>query len=97
MQVEAQINSYMAQAKTLREGLEKMGHSCVGGIDSPYIWWKAPKGVSSWDFFDQLLGRHALVSVPGKGFGAQGEGYVRLSAFTTEENAHEALKRIEHL
>ena len=35
-----------------------------------------------------------VVSTPGSGFGAAGEGYVRLSAFNSRENVREALNRI---
>lgn len=93
-ETQAQVDSYLAQARTLRKGLETLGYSCWGGIDSPYIWWKTPNGLSSWDFFDLLLKKCQLISVPGKGFGRCGEGYVRLSAFTTAEKAAEALRRI---
>ena len=96
-QTREQIRVYLEQARVLREGLLKMGHLCYGGIDAPYIWWKTPKGFSSWQFFDHLLEKCHLISIPGEGFGPSGEGYVRLSAFTTSEKAKEALKRIATL
>ncbi|MBI2742845.1 MAG: LL-diaminopimelate aminotransferase [Chlamydiales bacterium] len=92
-----QISSYLAQAKLLSEGLRKLGYTCYGGADSPYIWWKTPNGAGSWDFFNVLLEKCHLVSIPGRGFGPSGEGYIRLSAFTTKERATEALKRIAKL
>lgn len=93
----AQIASYLAQAKKLREGLTKLGFICYGGVDSPYIWWKTPKKKSSWEFFDELLHKCHLISIPGRGFGAQGEGYVRLSAFTTPDKTNLALERFHQL
>lgn len=93
-ETQEQINSYLAQAKLLREGLKKLGYTCFGGVDSPFIWWKTPKGQGSWDFFNTLLEECHLISIPGRGFGPNGEGYVRLSAFTTQERAKEALSRI---
>lgn len=96
-ETEAQVKSYLAQAAYLRKGLLSLGYNCFGGIDSPYIWWKTPKGLSSWEFFDLLLEKCHLISVPGKGFGPSGEGYVRLSSFTSPEIAKEALKRIKRL
>ena len=36
-----------------------------------------------------------VVGTPGSGFGAQGEGYFRLTAFGTYENTLEAISRIE--
>jgi LL-diaminopimelate aminotransferase len=68
-----------------------------GGTDAPYIWWKTPNDLTSWEFFDILLKKCQLISVPGSGFGKCGEGYVRLSAFTTAEKAQEALRRIEKI
>jgi LL-diaminopimelate aminotransferase len=93
----AQIVLYLTQAKCLKEGLEKRGFTCHGGIDSPYIWWKTPEGQSSWEFFDILLKKCHLVSIPGIGFGAHGEGYVRLSAFTTPDKTTLALERFNKL
>lgn len=93
-ETKAQIELYLAQAKKLREGLQKLGFSCWGGVDSPYIWWKIPNGASSWEFFDTLLNQCHLISIPGKGFGENGEGYIRLSSFTTPDNASLALERL---
>jgi LL-diaminopimelate aminotransferase len=95
-ETKAQVMSYLQQAKILREGLRAMGYHCWGGSDSPYIWWKTPNAKSSWEFFDLLLEKCHLISIPGKGFGAHGEGYVRLSAFTTQDKAQEALLRIKN-
>lgn len=96
-ETKAQVKSYLTQAALLRKGLISLGYKCFGGVDSPYIWWKAPKGLSSWEFFDLLLEKCHLISVPGKGFGPSGEGYVRLSCFTSPAIAKEALKRIGKL
>ncbi|MEM9419211.1 MAG: aminotransferase class I/II-fold pyridoxal phosphate-dependent enzyme, partial [Planctomycetota bacterium] len=65
-----------------------------GGVNAPYVWIKTPEGVSSWDFFDQLLNEAHVVGTPGSGFGASGEGYFRISAFNSRENVEEALQRI---
>jgi LL-diaminopimelate aminotransferase len=93
----AQVALYLAQAKRLKEGLEKRGFTCYGGIDSPYLWWKTPEGQSSWEFFDVLLKKCHLISIPGRGFGVHGEGYVRLSAFTTPDKTTLALERFNQL
>jgi LL-diaminopimelate aminotransferase len=97
LQVQQQVASYGQQAELLYKGLKQLGYSCYGGIDAPYVWWPTPAGVSSWEFFDQLLEKCHLLTIPGQGFGPLGEGYVRLSAFTTSEKAHEALRRIRQL
>jgi LL-diaminopimelate aminotransferase len=93
----AQVQHYLTQAKRLKEGLKRSGFTCWGGIDSPYLWVKTPEGQTSWDFFDTLLKRCQLICIPGCGFGAHGEGYVRFSAFTTEEKTGLALDRMQSL
>jgi LL-diaminopimelate aminotransferase len=94
-ETEAQVKLYLKQAKLLKDGLTKLGFSCYGGIDAPYVWVKTPKDYSSWEFFDLLLEHCHLICIPGSGFGKNGDGYVRFSAFTTEEKVKEALKRIK--
>jgi len=93
-ETKAQVASYMAQAKKLSDGLKKLGHACFGGRDAPYIWWKVPAGYTSWQFFDKLVDQLHLVSIPGRGFGVHGEGFVRLSAFTTPDQTEIALSRL---
>ncbi|HEV3269878.1 MAG TPA: LL-diaminopimelate aminotransferase [Candidatus Rhabdochlamydia sp.] len=96
-EIKTQIHSYLAQAKALKQGLTQLGLNCYGGIDSPYIWVKTPEGKTSWEFFDELLMKCHLISIPGIGFGKYGEGFVRFSAFTTPEKIDLALKRINQL
>lgn len=90
----AQIELYLNQAKRLKEGLTRLGYTCYGGIDSPYIWVKTPGKMTSWEFFDALLKRCHLICIPGKGFGVNGEGFVRFSAFSTPEKTTLALERL---
>lgn len=96
-EVQAQVNSYLTQAKSLKQGLIQLGLDCYGGIDSPYIWVKTPKEKNSWEFFDELLIKCHLISIPGVGFGKYGEGFVRFSAFTTPDKIDLALKRMNQL
>jgi LL-diaminopimelate aminotransferase len=93
----AQVAQYLQQGKILSTGLNKLGFSCVGGQDAPYIWWKVPSGKSSWEFFDEILEKCHLISIPGRGFGQHGEGYIRLSTFTTADQAQLALDRLDLL
>lgn len=93
-ETKSQVQQYLQQGKVLNTGLSKMGFSCVGGHDAPYIWWKVPSGKTSLEFFDEILEKCHLISIPGKGFGHYGEGYIRLSTFTTTEQAQLALERL---
>jgi LL-diaminopimelate aminotransferase len=88
---------YLDNAKRIREGLVKLGLTVFGGINAPYVWIQTPGGASSWDFFDTLLRDANVVCTPGSGFGAAGEGYVRLSAFNSRQNVEEALRRLSSI
>lgn len=92
-QVRSLISFYLENARLLREGLTQCGITVFGGVDAPYVWLKTPGGMNSWQFFDHLLNTANLVGTPGSGFGAEGEGYFRLSAFNSRENIQEAVVR----
>ncbi len=94
-QVRTMIDFYMTNARLIREGLERTGLKVYGGVNAPYVWVKTPGAESSWDFFDRLLTQAHLVGTPGSGFGANGEGYFRLSAFNSRENVEEAVRRFQ--
>ena len=94
-QVKALLDFYKENARIIREGLIKAGYTVFGGVNAPYVWAKAPAGQGSWDYFDYLLKEKNIVTTPGAGFGASGEGYVRFSAFGSRENTIEAMKRLE--
>lgn len=86
---------YKENARIMSEALAKKGIKFYGGTHSPYIWMQCPNGMGSWEFFDYLLEKLAVVGTPGAGFGSMGEGYFRLTAFGSRENTIEAMERIE--
>lgn len=94
-EIKENINYYMENAKIIKQCLEEAGFKVYGGVNSPYVWLKVPKNISSWEFFDKLLEEVNIVGTPGSGFGPSGEGYFRLTAFGTRENTIEAMKRIK--
>ncbi len=91
------IAYYRENARAISECLDRLGIWYTGGKNSPYIWLKCPFGMTSWQFFDYLLEEANVVGTPGSGFGRNGEGYFRLTAFGTAEKTREALSRIEKL
>ena len=50
--------------------------------------------MNSWEFFDLLLKKANVVGTPGAGFGKNGEGFFRLTAFGDRDNTIEAVERI---
>ncbi len=96
-QTAEQIAYYMENAKLLRERLGAAGFTLFGGVHAPYIWLRTPQRMGSWEFFDRLLVEAHVVGTPGAGFGPAGEGYFRLSAFSSRENVEEAIGRIRRV
>ncbi len=88
------IAFYQENARIMMAGFDKLGIKYFGGVHSPYLWVQCPNGMSSWEFFDFLLEKLAVVGTPGVGFGSMGEGYLRLTAFGSRENTIEAMERI---
>ncbi len=96
-QVRHVIELYMDNARMMRQALQQTGYTVYGGVNAPYLWLRTPDGMASWDFFDRLLRRAHVVGTPGAGFGAAGEGYLRLSAFNHPERVREAMERMARL
>lgn len=89
------IHYYMENAKLLANLFDEKGIYYTGGKNSPYIWFKCPNGMKSWDFFDYLLENANVVGTPGAGFGIFGEGYFRITSFNTHDNTIEAIERLK--
>ncbi len=85
---------YQERRDTLVPGLKQLGLE----VDPPpaafYIWVTVPKGYSSASFTAHLLEKAGIVTTPGNGFGAPGEGYIRMTVCTTKERLAEAVERI---
>ncbi len=96
-EINANLDYYRRNAKIIADCMDKLGIWYTGGKNSPYIWLKCPGGMGSWEFFDYLLNNAQVVGTPGAGFGANGEGFFRLTAFGSYELTLEAVKRIEKL
>ena len=96
-QIRENIDYYRRNAKTIADCLDELGIWYTGGKHSPYIWLKCPDGMDSWTFFDYLLENANVVGTPGSGFGKNGEGFFRLTAFGTHENTERACARIKAL
>lgn len=93
-EIKTNIAYYKNNAKIISDALDKLGIWHIGGKSSPYIWLKCPNGMSSWEFFDYLLEKYNIVGTPGSGFGKNGEGYFRLTAFGSVENTKKAVERL---
>ena len=93
--VRANIDYYRKNAAVIAAALDEAGVWYCGGKNSPYIWMQCPGGMPSWGFFDYLLSKAGVVGTPGAGFGKQGEGYFRLTAFGGAEKTKVAAQRLK--
>lgn len=91
------IKYYQENARIMADGLSQKGIHCFGGVNSPYIWFKCPNDMDSWDFFDTLLAKVQVVGTPGAGFGKNGQKFFRLTSFGNRGDTIEAMARINKL
>ena len=94
-QIHENLDVYRENAKTIMKSLDNCKIWYCGGKNAPYIWFKCPDGLSSWECFDRLLNEKQIIGTPGVGFGVCGEGYFRLSSFGDTEETKQAAKRLE--
>ena len=94
-QVRGLVDHYMGNARILSAAASRAGLRVYGGKNAPYIWVATPPGLTSWQMFDRMLHDLNVVITPGSGFGSEGEGYFRISAFNSRANAEEVARRLE--
>ena len=93
-QVRQLVSFYKENARLLKDALTSVGLAVHGYSDASYLWVRGPRQATSWALFDRILEYANIVTTPGSGFGAAGEGYFRLSSFNTRANVEEACRRL---
>jgi aminotransferase len=90
------IQTYTARRKLIVDGINSMNNlSCVPPKGAFYCFANIRKsGMSSEEFAMALIKETGVATVPGSGFGPSGEGYLRMSYATSEENITSGLARI---
>lgn len=74
------IAVYQRRRDQLCDGLNALGWKVTKPKASFYVWAKVPTpGLTSAQFCNELLKRAQIVTIPGNGYGTEGEGYVRMS------------------
>ena len=89
--------TYQERRDTLIPGLKQLGLE----VDAPpaafYVWVTVPNGYTSASFTAHLLEHAGIVTTPGNGFGAPGEGYIRMTVCTSKERLAEAVERMKKI
>ena len=96
-QIQANLAYYKQNAQLIASCMDELNIWYTGGKNSPYIWLKCPDNMGSWEFFDYLLNNAQVVGTPGAGFGENGEGFFRLTAFGSREITEQAVSRLKTL
>ena len=85
---------YRQRRNKLVSGLQSIGLNPNMPRAGLYIWSPTPAGYTSAAFAELLLNELDMVVTPGTGYGASGEGYIRLSLTTPDEKVEEGLRRL---
>ena len=88
---------YTERRNALVAGLTQMGLAVPTPKATFYLWIEVPDGYSSSTFTSHLLTKAGIVVTPGNGFGAAGEGYVRMALTVDNQRIEEALERMRNL
>ena len=85
---------YTERRDILVDGLKKLGIKVEPPKATFYVWFEVPSGYTSASFAELLLAKCGIVATPGNGFGAPGEGYVRMALTVSKERLAEAVERM---
>jgi LL-diaminopimelate aminotransferase len=86
--------TYQDRRDVLYEGLKAMGMEVIKPKASFYLWAKVPKQFDSSSFVAHILEKAGVLTTPGNGFGAPGEGYVRFALTVPVGRMKEAVERL---
>ncbi len=92
-QIQSTLTYYLENATLIRDTFSALGYKAYGGEHAPFVWVDFSP-LNSWSAFSQLLEQAHIVTTPGSGFGACGEGYLRFSAFGKRHDVVEAMARV---
>jgi len=85
---------YQRRRDRIVEVLRKIGLEVDVPKASLYVWAKLPEGVTSAEYAARLIDELGVVVTPGRGYGVNGEGYIRLSVTTPDDRLEEGLRRL---
>jgi len=88
---------YKQRVDTLCDGLLAAGFEVLKPRATFYCLVAVPRGFSSLEFAAKLLAEAHVVATPATGFGAGGEGFVRLTVCADQARLAEAVRRLSSL
>ncbi len=92
--VATRVRTYQARRDRATQTLRSLGWDVPDVKATLYLWIPVPDGTSSVPFAAKVLDRTGVSLTPGIGYGAHGDGYVRLSLTIADARLDEALNRL---
>ncbi len=92
--------TYQRRRDVLIEGLKKLGWEVPVPKGGMFVWAPLPKEfshMSSMEFANLLLEEADVAVSPGSGFGAEGEGFIRIALVENEHRIKQAIRNIRRL
>lgn len=86
--------AYQRRRDLVVGALNSAGWDLKPPLGSIYVWVPVPEGETSTGFADFLLDRVGVFVAPGNGYGANGEGYIRISLTVSDDKLAEAMDRV---
>tara|TARA_B100001175_G_scaffold41015_1_gene30363 strand:- start:2363 stop:3505 length:1143 start_codon:yes stop_codon:yes gene_type:complete len=87
-------NIYTLRRKLVWKLADKLGCSYSKNSSGLFVWAKINQNINSIDFINNLLEKHQIFVTPGSIFGSNGEGYIRLSLCSNEQEIIKAIERL---
>ena len=89
------VKIYQRRRDRVVKAVRSLGMDVAGPQASLYIWAKIPEGYTSAKMAQLLLENLDIVVTPGSSYGKYGEGYIRLSLTTPDEQVEKGCQRLE--
>jgi len=92
--IKSVIKVYQDRRDILADGLRSLGWDVETPKATFYMWIRVPKRYTSATFAQALLDKCDIIATPGNGFGAAGEGFIRMALTVDKKRIREAVERI---
>ncbi len=93
--VDSNVEIYQRRRDRVIKALTTLGLTVEVPRASLYIWARVPEGFTSAELAARLLEETDIVVTPGSSYGQYGEGYIRLSLTTPDEQVEKGGQRLE--
>ena len=93
--VDSNVEIYQRRRDRVIKALTTLGLTVDVPRASLYVWARVPEGFTSAELAARLLEETDIVVTPGSSYGQYGEGYIRLSLTTPDEQVEKGCQRLE--